>query len=228
MLTPQEQCTLRERTTMIINFRDAVLLREGAPVHQVAIIRSGWALATTVKAGRSVPLRMYRPGELTGLGGVLTEATSAETVTVVSYDLHAMCLSADSFTHFLRRAHHASEALLHLQQARLDEADRLRTIRDYPTAPQRLAGMLLELCRPENNPINRHDGMVMAPGVSMSQEEIGTWTGDSRKSVVRALAALRDEGLIGPGLPRHITITHVDRLRRFVEAADNGSLDDDH
>ncbi|RFS80979.1 Crp/Fnr family transcriptional regulator [Actinomadura spongiicola] len=226
MLTSQEKSTLRARTTAAAHPEDAVVLSEGAPVSQVMIIRTGWAVATVVKAGRPVPLRMYRPGGLIGLGGALTRAASNETITAISYDLHLLCLPVDSFTHFLQSARNASGALLRLQQARLEEADRLRTIRDYPTAVQRLAGLLVELCRPENNPIRRHDGLLIAHGAGSSQEKLGSWIGDSRRTVVRALAALRKEGLISSTLPRFITIPDVDRLRRAVEAIDAGSVDD--
>lgn len=225
VLTSQEQCTLRSRASAAAYTRGTVLLSEGSPACQVSIIRTGWAAAMTVKAGRRIPLRMYRPGELIGIGGVLTGAVSTESVTVISDELHVMGLPADSFTHFIRCARSASAALVRIQQARLEEADRLRTIRDYPTTPQRLAGLLVELCRPENSPIPRDDGMVMVPATGMSQAELGSWVGVSRKSVVRALATLRDAGLIGPLLPRFITVTDVGRLRRFVEATDAGSLD---
>src|SRR5262249_29123664 len=102
--------------------------------------------------------------------------------------MHAISLPDHSFADFLHHASNASAPLHRLQQWRLEEADRLRTIRDYPTAAQRLAGLLTELCRPENAPIEYPDGTL---GVSFSQQELGSWIGDSRKTVVRALSELR-------------------------------------
>ena len=142
-------------------------------------------------------------------------------MTVRSQGVHADSLSARSFADFLCRASNASAALHRLQQWRLEEADRIRTIRDYPTAAQRLAGLLAELCRPENDPIQHFDGTLSVPGVGISQQDLGSWIGDSRKTVVRALTELRREGLTGPTkLREHITIIAPDRLRQFAEAAE--------
>lgn len=224
MLTREEQSTLRARTATGLAIQGEDIHVEGAPVDQVAIVRSGWAKATVNKAGRSPVLRLYGPGELIGVAAVLTGADSAETITVISGGLHMMSLPARSFADFLHRAPHASSALHHVQLARLLEADRLRTIRDYPTASQRLAGLLVELCRPENGPIHHTDGLrITVPGGELSQGELGSWIGDSRKTVVRALAELRAAGLVSCDLRRHVTIEDTITLRRFADAADDGS-----
>ncbi|GAA1695566.1 hypothetical protein GCM10009733_108950 [Nonomuraea maheshkhaliensis] len=225
MLTPQEQSTLRARGSVNRYGKDTVIVAEGTATSQVTIIRSGWAKGTTIKADRPVLLRLYGPGELVGVSTALTGTAPAETVVVTSYELHAMMLPTRSFADFLRRASNASTALHRMQQWRLEEADRLRTIRDYPTAAQRLAGLLVELCRPENDPIHHVDGTISVPtsGASLSQQDLGSWIGDSRKTVVRALADLRKMELTrGAGLPRHIQITDPDRLRAFAAAADAG------
>ncbi|GAB3910992.1 hypothetical protein GCM10027612_87820 [Microbispora bryophytorum subsp. camponoti] len=106
----------------------------------------------------------------------------------------------------------------------MEEADRLRAIRDYPTAAQRLAGLLVELCRPENDPIRHHDGTISVPtsDAALSQQDLGSWIGDSRKTVVRAMSDLRKMQLTRPMLPRHVNITAPDRLRAFAAAADAG------
>lgn len=225
MLTRQEQSTLRARTAPKLYRRGTVIVSEGVATGQVTIIRSGWAEGTAIKAGRPVLLRLYGPGEPIGLSAALTGAVPAETVTVRSQGVHADSLSARSFADFLCRASNASAALHRLQQWRLEEADRIRTIRDYPTAAQRLAGLLAELCRPENDPIQHFDGTLSVPGVGISQQDLGSWIGDSRKTVVRALTELRREGLTGPTkLREHITIIAPDRLRQFAEAAEAGGF----
>ncbi|MFI9846702.1 Crp/Fnr family transcriptional regulator [Nonomuraea sp. NPDC051941] len=206
--------------------KDTVIVAEGTATSQVTVIRSGWAKGATIKADRPVLLRLYGPGELIGVSAALTGTVPTETVTITCHELHAMTLSTRSFADFLRRASNASTALLRLQQWRLEEADRLRTIRDYPTAAQRLAGLLVELCRPENDPIRHRDGTISVPtsGASLSQQDLGSWIGDSRKTVVRALADLRSMELTRySGLPRHITITDPARLRVFAAAADAGA-----
>ncbi|MFC4536920.1 Crp/Fnr family transcriptional regulator [Sphaerisporangium dianthi] len=224
MLTRQEQTTLRTRSAASRHDKGTVIVAEGAATRQVTIIRSGWAKATVIKADRPVLLRLYGPGELIGISTALTGTAPAETVTVTCYELHAMSLPARSFADFLRRAPNASTALHRLQQWRLEEADRLRTIRDYPTAAQRLAGLLIELCRPENDPIYHDDGSISVPTseASLSQQDLGTWIGDSRKTVVRALSDLHEMGVTRSLLPRHVNIIAPGRLRAFAEAADAG------
>lgn len=60
--------------------------------------------------------------------------------------------------------------------------------------------------------------------LSLSQQDLGSWIGDSRKTVVRALADLREMELIrNARLPRHIRITDPVRLHAFVAAADAGA-----
>jgi len=224
MLTRQEQSTLRTRSTASRHREGTVIVAEGAANSRVTIIRSGWAKATVIKAHRQVLLRLYGPGELIGISAALTGAAPAETVTVTCFELHAMSLPARSFAEFLRRAPNASTALHRLHQWRLEEADRLRAIRDYPTAAQRLAGLLVELCRPENDPIRHDDGTISVPtsGAALSQQDLGSWIGDSRKTVVRAMSDLRKMQLTRHTLPRHVNITAPDRLRAFAEAADAG------
>jgi CRP-like cAMP-binding protein len=223
MLTSQEQSTLSARAVMTRHPKGAAILSEGARTGQVTIIWSGWAKATAIKADRPVLLRLYGPGDVIGLSAALTGTAPAETVTITEWRVPVISLAARSFADFLHRAPNASAALHRLQQWRLEEADRLRTIRDYPTAAQRLAGLLTELCRPENKPIQHLDGTVSVPRVELSQEELGSWIGDSRKTVVRALAELRRMGLTRPTLLReHVHIIAPDRLRAFAEAADAG------
>lgn len=225
MLTRQEQSTLRARTSAVRHARGTALLSEGAANDQVIIIRSGWCKATAVKADRPVPvmLRLYGPGDLVGVSAALTGTRPAETVTALS-QVHGFRLAARGFADFLHRAPNASTALLRLQQWRLEEADRIRTIRDYPTAAQRLAGLLAELCRPENGPIHHVDGTLSVPasGAHLSQENLGTWIGDSRKTVGRALSDLRGLGVATTRLRGHVRITAPDRLFEFAEAADAG------
>ncbi|MEV6037185.1 helix-turn-helix domain-containing protein [Nonomuraea sp. NPDC052116] len=67
-----------------------------------------------------------------------------------------------------------------------------------------MAGLLVELCRPENDPIRHTGGTISVPpsGASLSQQDLGSWIGDSRETVVRALASLRSMELTRSGLPR--------------------------
>jgi CRP/FNR family transcriptional regulator, cyclic AMP receptor protein len=224
MLTRQEQSTLRARSTLSYYGNGAVILAEGIAVDKVTIVRSGWAKATVIKADRPVLLRLYGPGELIGVAAALTGGDPTETITSSSREVHVMTLPAFSFADFLHRAPNAAAALHRVQQWRLEEADRIRTIRDYPTAAQRIAGLLSELCRPENNPFQRNDGTIAVPAseTALSQQDLGSWIGDSRKTVVRALAELRRRGLVRSPLRECIDIPSPDRLRSFAEAADAG------
>jgi CRP/FNR family cyclic AMP-dependent transcriptional regulator len=229
MLTSQEQSTLLARSSLSQHNRGTIILSEGVPCNQVTIIHSGWTKATVIKAARPVLLRLYGPGDLIGVSAALTGTPPTETVTASNRPIFGISLSAHSFADFLRQACNASAALHYLQQWRLEEADRLRTIRDYPTAAQRLAGLLCELCRPENAPIQHPDGALSVPNAHVSQQELGSWIGDSRKTVVRALAELRRLGLTRTSpLREMVEIAALDRLQAFADAADAGRPLTDH
>ncbi|MEV6037184.1 cyclic nucleotide-binding domain-containing protein [Nonomuraea sp. NPDC052116] len=100
MLTPQEQSTLRARSSVSRYGKDTVIVAEGTATSQVTVIRSGWAKGATIKADRPVLLRLYGPGELIGVSAALTGTVPAETVTITCYELHAMTMSARSFADF--------------------------------------------------------------------------------------------------------------------------------
>lgn len=222
MLTQQEQQTLGASAHDTRFALWEAIIREGIATSEVAIIRSGWAVSTVNTAGRTMVLRLYGPGDIIGVQAALTGAAPTETVTAGYGSVHAIRLTIRRFADFIRQASNASIALHHVQQNRLDQADRIRIIRDYPTRTLRLAGLLAELSRNEYDPIRRKDGSLQVPPTWLSQCDLGSWIGDSRKTVSRALADLRSQNLVATD-GAYIVITDVEGLRALAQSADAGS-----
>jgi CRP-like cAMP-binding protein len=227
MLTQPEQATLRTSASSA-EYASAPLIQQGAPLNHVLIIRSGWAKATTVTAtGQKLMLRLYGPGDIVGLGHALTDEDPVETVTAVYGPVHALTLTLRRFDDFVEHAPNASKALHRVLCQRLADADRIQSLRANSTGLQRVSGLLVELCRDEYSPDALRTGELIIPPVRLSQQELASWLGDSRKTVVRALAELRSLGVIetfptppsAPDLPgerylfRRILIRDLDSLR---------------
>jgi CRP-like cAMP-binding protein len=228
MLTSEEQSTLRANapTTEV---SAGLLTRQGVPLSHVMIIRSGWAKATTVTYnGQEVMLRLYGPGDVIGVEQVLTGEAPAETVTVKDDVVYASALLVRRFTDFMAHAPNASRALHRVLQQRVQEADRFRSLSASATGLERVSGLLVELCRDDYQPQVLKTGELVIPPVRLSQQDLASWIGDSRKTVVRALTDLRDLGIIHTftqaayaddtrgrttQLCRHILVSDLDRLR---------------
>jgi CRP-like cAMP-binding protein len=189
-----------------------VILREGGRDAHVALLLSGFAKASTAVDGVETLLGIRPPGELVGEIAGLTGEPRNATVSACGRVTAGLVGRAD-FEAFLRRRPDAAALVSAAVARKLRWANRRRS--DFAAFPAhiRLARLLAEIAevcgrrRPEG-------GVEIA--VPLTQPELAAMIAIGQATVQKALADLRERGLIGTGY-RRITLLDPDRLRRLAD-----------
>jgi CRP/FNR family cyclic AMP-dependent transcriptional regulator len=197
---------------------DTVLLHQGENTSHVYVLRSPRPQASAcVKViarlanGTEILLGIRVSGDVVGELAVMRSSTRMATVvTCTSVITHA--ITHRDFLAFLRRHDEAWPALTGMIAERLEYANQRRLdFVGYPV-PARLARTLVELT-------DRHgyvvpDGVNL--GVALSQEELGKLIGARKDAIGKAIAHLKELGLIANQY-RGIVVTDPDGLREYGE-----------
>jgi CRP/FNR family cyclic AMP-dependent transcriptional regulator len=172
--------------------RGTTLFTEDAPSDHVYVICSGQVkLSCTSREGRTLILKIAVPGDVLGLGAVISGSkyeVTAETIEPTQVN----CIRRDDFLTFVERhgqgSLHAARALSEEYKSAFFDARRLAL---SGSAAGRLAGVLLGW------------GKAAAPGeeemrftMALTHEELGSLAGISRETVTRVLGRFRKEKLI--------------------------------
>ncbi len=188
--------------------RSGAILREGSAGDDVVLVLSGRVkLIASGAEGREVVLAIRGPGELVGemaaLGGIRRTATA-----IAVDDVEVGYLRSDELREFLRDHAHAGLVMMRMLIRRWAEADRDRISLATQDSVGRLAQRLLELASEHGAAI---DGGVRIE-LSLSQDELASWTGATRETVSRALRLMRSLGWVATE-HRAITILDAPALR---------------
>jgi CRP-like cAMP-binding protein len=132
----------------------------------------------------------------------------------VDEDVQAAYLSADELRRFLAAHPGVALVLIRMLVRRLSEADRDRIDLATQDSVGRVAKRLVELAAEHGTP----DGAGTRIELSLTQDELASWTGATRETVSRALALMRRLGWIGTD-NRSITVLDADALRERSGAA---------
>lgn len=182
-------------------------MHEGASARSVLILRSGRVkVVSTGRNGRRALLAIRVPGDVIGeMSAVDGRPRSA---TVVALDLvHLLRVPDESFARLLTAQPGVTLGLLAVVVGRLRLANARRTEYGDTTVADRLVLLLAELAE-------RHGEMGptgITLGLPVGQEELAEMVGGSREAVVRALRALRADGILATGRQR-ITILQPELL----------------
>jgi CRP/FNR family transcriptional regulator, cyclic AMP receptor protein len=204
----QEAEALLQRTRRRTILKSQLILHEGSAGDEVAIVLSGRVkLVASGAEGREVVLAIRGPGELIGemaaLGGIRRTATA-----IAVDDVEVGYLEARGLREFLSEYPAAALVLVRMLIRRWADADRDRISLATQDSVGRLASRLLEL--------SAHHGAQTEQGVrielSLSQDELASWTGATRETVSRALRLMRGLGWIATD-NRAITILDAAALR---------------
>jgi CRP-like cAMP-binding protein len=184
------------------------ILHEGSAGDEVAIVLAGRVkLVASGADGREVVLAIRGPGELIGemaaLGGIRRTATA-----VAVDDVEVGYLGARELREFLTEHSAAALVLVRMLIRRWADADRDRISLATQDSVGRLANRLLELAA--NHGVQTANGVRIE--LSLSQDELASWTGATRETVSRALRLMRNLGWVGTD-HRAITILDADALR---------------
>ena len=204
----QEAEALLQRTRRRTIRKSQLILHEGSAGDEVAIVLSGRVkLVASGAEGRDVVLAIRGPGELIGemaaLGGIRRTATA-----IAVDDVEVGYLEARGLREFLSEYPAAALVLVRMLIRRWADADRDRISLATQDSVGRLASRLLEL--------SAYHGAQTEQGVrielSLSQDELASWTGATRETVSRALRLMRGLGWIATD-NRAITILDAAALR---------------
>ena len=204
----QEAEALLQRTRRRTISKSQLILHEGSAGDEVAIVLSGRVkLVASGAQGREVVLAIRGPGELIGemaaLGGIRRTATA-----IAVDDVEVGYLEARGLREFLSEYPAAALVLVRVLIRRWADADRDRISLATQDSVGRLASRLVEL--------SAHHGAQTEQGVrielSLSQDELASWTGATRETVSRALRLMRGLGWIAID-NRAITILDAAALR---------------
>jgi CRP-like cAMP-binding protein len=200
---------LLERVRRRLVARSGPILRAGAAGEEVILVLHGRVkLVASGAGGREVVLAIRGAGELIGemavFGGIRRTATA-----VAVDDVEVGSLSGEEFRGFLTEHPDVGLVLIRMLVRRLAEADRDRIDLATHDSIGRVAKRLLELAGDHGV----QEGTGRRIDLSLSQDELASWTGATRETVSRALRLMRTLGWIATDR-RTITVLDPAALRK--------------
>lgn len=190
--------------------RGAKLFQENSPSQGVFVICSGQVkLSCTSREGRTLILKIAMPGDVLGLGAVISGSRYEVTAETVQ-PAEIKSIRRDEFLQFLKNhgqaSLHAAKALSEEYKAAFFDARRLAL---SGSTAGRLAGVLLDWARAES--CGRLDLRLT---MALTHEELANLVGCSRETMTRMLGRFKREKLIKMhGVSIHILAP--DRLERI-------------
>jgi CRP/FNR family transcriptional regulator, cyclic AMP receptor protein len=207
-LAPQDADALVRRVRRRGVHRSQHLLRAGSAGDDVVVVLSGRVKLVAYGAeGREVVLGIRGPGELIGemaaLGGQRRTATA-----IAIDEVEAGYLRAAEMRTFLAEHPDAALVLIRMLVRRLAEADRDRVDLATQDSVGRVAKRLVELAAVHGTAVEGGTRIEL----SLTQDELASWTGATRETVSRALRLMRRLGWVAVD-HRMITILDDAALR---------------
>jgi CRP-like cAMP-binding protein len=197
---------------------NAFVLMEGDPSDHVHVLVSGWVrVSTIVEDGREVLFGLRGPGEVLGdLAAINGWARTAscraiEPCTTVQ-------LTGAQFLAVLRTRPEIAIATLKTVAVRLRAAESARIDSAAFDVSRRVAVVLVRLAEEHGRRVP--EGVVIE--AALSQADIAAQIGAARRTVARALAMLRQRGIVETGR-RRILIRQLRVLRALARSEPNGT-----
>lgn len=189
--------------------KSSPVLRAGSAGEDVILVLEGRVkLVAAGAGGRDVVLAIRGAGELIGemavLGGIRRTATG-----VAVDDVKLGSMSGEEFRSFITEHPEVGLVLTRMLVRRLAEADRDRIDLATHDSIGRVAKRLLELAADHGVPAEGGRRIDL----SLSQDELASWTGATRETVSRALRLMRGLGWIATDR-RAITVLDPTALRK--------------
>jgi CRP/FNR family transcriptional regulator len=191
-LSPDELKDFDRLGTQVRLPKGAVLFHEDEPSQCISVICSGQVkLSCTSREGKTMILKIAVPGDLLGLGAVISGSSYEATAETLEPTL-IKNVRKDEFLAFLERH---GEASMHAARSLSDEYKAVffdaRRLALSPTAAGRLASVLLDWGRTAacGKPIIRFT-------MALTHEELANLAGTSRETVTRTLGKFQRDKLI--------------------------------
>jgi CRP/FNR family transcriptional regulator, cyclic AMP receptor protein len=192
----------------------SILFSEGEGTACLYVVTEGAVkLSMNSSFGRRLTLRLVTPGQVLGLTTIvlnLPHDTTAEAI----FPCRISCIRKEDFLNFLSRHPDSLKAAMsELSTEHAEMCEKLRLLSLNPTAPTKLAHLLLNWgCE---NGVQTNNGTRIR--VFLSHEEIGEFIGASRETVTRTFAEFKHKRLIEQN-GSTVTITDEAGLASLAEA----------
>lgn len=170
----------------------SVLFMEGQGPRGVFLLLEGEIkLSLGSSGGKTLILRLGRPGEMLGLMSTLS-GKNYELSAEAMYPCQVAYVRREDFLRFLAKFPEANQMVVHALSAHYRAAcEQLRTLGLAGSAHEKLAKLLLDWCAREKE--TRDASRVRLP---LTHEEIAELIGTSRETVTRTLSDFRSRRLV--------------------------------
>lgn len=197
--------------------RGEPVLHEGDPTDHVLILLSGWVrVFATTRDGGVVLIALRGPGDVIGDLASLQNGPRSANVEALQ-DIRFVQLRAEEFTSYLYQRPAIAVGMLRQMAQRLREAESAwKNVATLDVA-RRVATHLLQLAEIYGKP--ERSGLVVR--TPLTQQDIADRIGASRRGVARALATLRERGVVRTGRQVFV-IAAPEVLRSFAETEPPG------
>jgi CRP/FNR family transcriptional regulator, cyclic AMP receptor protein len=170
----------------------AILFMDGQPARGVYILRQGRVkLLTANSDGRTLILKIAKPGEALGLNSIITGKPYEMTAEILEPSQLVFIPRADFLKFIAERGDACLHFARHLSHDCQSAYDVIRSIGLCQSVPERLARFLLEWAL-DGTECN---GAVRAK-LTLTHEEMGELIGTTRESVTRALSEFKKRRFI--------------------------------
>jgi len=188
-----------------------LMLHQGDPSDHVFVVMAGWVrIYATSADGQETMIALRGPGDLVGELAAINgwdRTASVQTLTAV----HVVQLLRSAFVDCVYANPAIAVGLIKQLSARLREVEAILFEVTTLDIGRRVATYLLHLASRHGAP--GPNGVVL--GMPLSQQDIAGRVGASLRGVARALALLRDRGIISTNR-KNIVIVRPDVLRSFA------------
>ncbi|MFD8499361.1 Crp/Fnr family transcriptional regulator [Amycolatopsis sp. NPDC059657] len=195
-----------------------LLLRQGDPTEHLLLITEGWVRISSSGSGGYELLTGHRgPGHLVGeLAALYGSPRGADVHAVETVEL--VVITRDRFLACLHDRPTITIALVKQMADRVAEAENMRRWFAMHDVTKRIAASLLHMA--EQHGVDGPSGLVIQ--IPLTQQDLANHVGATRRSVARAMTALRERDLIGTVNRRHV-VPSVGKLRAFLDESPNGA-----
>lgn len=212
-LTPEEREFLGERGVQRKLPGGEAVMHAGDPTDHVLVLLSGWVrVYSTTRAGGVVLLALRGPGDVIGEVAALQKWTRTANVQSLQ-EIHFVQLRADEFIACLQERPAIAIALLRQMTLRLRESESARVNAATLDVTRRVATLLLQLA----DVYGRTEDAGLVVRTPLTQQDIADRIGASRRAVARALATLRERGIVHTGRQMFV-VTEPEVLALFADS----------
>ena len=182
-----------EHIFLIRSYRknQVIFLEEETGTYMYIVLAGKLKITKSTPGGKENILAIHRPGDFFGEMALLDGKTSPATVSAME-DCRIASISKTDFSNLLMTNGKVVNQIIQVLCARLRQVWAQIQALSYSSADARIRGGVMELARKHGVPDSR--GIII--DLKITHQEMAEMVGTSRETVTRALARLRDQGIL--------------------------------